>query len=109
MSSALQDMLCNVTVALIGAREDMVSANVTYESGGICWQFDDWVLEDIYVPTPAVFGLFAIYGLWCIWKGGAVDNSFSSFLVATRGESIDQAVTAAGNRDAIKQLSVMYT
>jgi hypothetical protein len=109
MSSALQDMLCNVTVALIGARNDVANVTVTYEAGGIAWAFDEWLIYAIYGPTLAVFGMFSIYGLWCVWNDGAVDNSFSNFLVATRGESIDRAVLAAqtSGRD-VKDISVRY-
>jgi len=51
MVSALQDMLCNVTTALIGARNVISNAKVTYEAGGIIREFDDWVLCAIYGPT----------------------------------------------------------
>ena len=78
MVSALQDMLCNVTIALIGARNGISNAKVTYEAGGIIREFDGWVLWAIYGPhTLAVFGLFSIYGIWCVWRDGVSNTSFS--------------------------------
>jgi len=108
IAGAFQDMICNVTIALIGARNDMTNANVTYVAAGLVWEFDDWVLWAIYGPTLAVFGLFAIYGIWCVWRDGVADTSFSGLLVATRGESIDRAVLAAKDPEDIMNLRVKY-
>jgi hypothetical protein len=91
LSSALEGMFGNVTLALIAARTDTANVDVKFFGNNV-WQHDAWLLWAIYAPTLIIFGVFAAHGLWCIKQEGAVDSTFSNFLVSTRGEDIDRAV-----------------
>jgi hypothetical protein len=53
------------------------------------------LMTGYYGRLTGVSRLFSIYGIWCVWRDGVADTSFSSFLAATRGESIDCAVSTA--------------
>lgn len=109
ISATLVDMFCNVTLGLIAARQDPATVDVTYSPVGNVWEFDGWMLWSLYGPTLLIFALFAIYGLRCISQDGPAYNTFSNYLVATRGESIDNALSKAGNRDAMMHVRLKYT
>jgi len=107
LSSALENMFGIVTLALISVQNQTTEAEVTFV-GDAVWEYDAWLLWAIYAPTLFVFGLFAAHGLWCIKQDGAVDNTFMSFLVSTRNEDFDRAVSNAGDLDTVKGIAVTY-
>jgi hypothetical protein len=107
VSAALEEMFGNVTLALISARNDMTDTQVTFFGDNV-WEYDAWLLWAIYAPTLFVFGLFAAHGLWCIKQDGAVDNTFLNFLVSTRSEDFDRAISNAADLDTVKGIAVTY-
>lgn len=108
LSSALETMFGNATLALIATQTDTTEVDVTF-FGSPLWEYDAWLLWAIYAPTLFIFGLFAAHGLWCIRRDGTADSTFSSFLVSTRSKDFDRVVSNAGDLDAVKDVAVTYT
>jgi hypothetical protein len=107
LSTTLEGMFANVIASIMFTRMDTDTVQVLF-FGSTVWEYDIDLLWQIYGPTLFVFGLFAAHGLWCIIQGGTVESTFMNFLVSTRGEDFDRAVTNAGDIDKMKGIVVTY-
>ncbi len=109
VSSALEQMLVNVTVALITywGQTTVVDASVAQDQ--LVWVYHVQRLWIIYATALAVTAACGAVGLACILKNGEDrDLTFWDIVRATRNSELDAAVEGDKHGDAGKDMMLQY-
>lgn len=132
LKEVLASTMANVTLGLIAQRSDVTQTSVEVWDGESVWRFTAKTLWMVYAPALIVSSWLAAYGLWCIyahgpcispksvandggvdgqgeWSGVALDASFSTILLATRGRGIDRLCSRAQTLEDVLEAQLCYS
>jgi hypothetical protein len=111
LSEALVDLFSNLTLGLLSTRggQDLVVANATVWDGSSIWIYTTWILLAAYLPAVMLAIAVAIYGLYTIHAGGiAMDDKFSSFLLATQNAKLYEMCGEAADFEELQRLQLVH-
>jgi hypothetical protein len=111
LSQTLVDLFSNLTLSLLTTRggQDPVIANATIWDGSSVWIYTTWILWAVYLPAVILAIAVAFYGLYTIHASGiAMDDKFSSFLLATQNAELSEMCRKAAAFDELQRLQLIY-
>jgi hypothetical protein len=111
LSQTLVNLFSNLTLGLISTRggQDPVIANATIWDGSSVWNYTPGILLIAYLPTVILANAVALYGLCTIHSSGiAMDDKFSSFLLATQNEKLYEMCGEAADFEELQRLTLIH-
>ncbi|KAK0431390.1 hypothetical protein EV421DRAFT_2024551 [Armillaria borealis] len=109
MSSALEQILVNVTVALITSMGHTTMANASVVQDQLVWVYHGQRLWIIYATALAVTATCGAIGVACMLKDGeGNDLAFWDIVRATRNSELDAVVEGDKRGDAGKDTMLQY-
>jgi hypothetical protein len=111
LSQTLVELFSNLTLGLISTRggKDPVIANATIWGGSNIWIYTSWVLWAVYLPALILAIAVALYGLYTIHVSGiAMDDKFSSFLLATQNVKLYEMCGDAADFEELQNLQLIH-
>jgi hypothetical protein len=111
LSQHLVDLFSNLTLGLLSTRggKDSVIANATIWDGSSVWVYTPWILWAAYLPAVILAIAVALYGLYTIHTSGiAMDDKFSSFLLATQNVELSEMCRKAAAFDELQRLQLIH-
>jgi hypothetical protein len=111
LSQTLMDLFSNLTLGLISTRggKDMIIANGTTWDGSTVWIYTTWILWAAYLPALILAVAVALCGLYTIHESGiAMDDKFSSFLLATQNVKVHELCGKAANFEELERIQLIH-
>jgi hypothetical protein len=97
--------------ALISTRggRDPVIVNATIWDGSSVWIYTAWILWGAYLPILILAITVALYGLYTIHLSGiAMDDKFSTFMLATRNAGLDKMCEEATDFEELERIQLIH-
>jgi hypothetical protein len=111
LSETLVDMFSNLTLRLISTRggQDMITANARMWDGSNVWIYTPRRLWATYLPAVTLAITVALYGIYTIHASGiAMDDKFSSFLLATQNAKLYEMCGEAADFEELQRLQLIH-
>jgi hypothetical protein len=111
LSQGLVDLFSNLTLGLILTRggPNTIIANGTIWDGSSIWIYTTWVLWVAYIPALMLAIIVARYGLYAIHVNEiAMDDKFSTFLLATRNADLDKMCREAADFEELERIQLIH-
>ncbi|PVF92983.1 hypothetical protein CPB86DRAFT_877485 [Serendipita vermifera] len=109
LSTTLTELFSNITTSLLLQSGDTVALNIHVSDGALVWKYNPTLLWAIYGTSFLVSSLIAIYGLFCIHSNGmALEKKFSTFLMSTRTQELDDLYESIQSHDAFLGIKLRY-
>lgn len=112
LSQTLVDLSSNLTLSLIASRysqNNTMIVSATVWDGTNVWVYSTWILWAAYLPTLLLAMSVGLYGLYTIHTSGiAMDDKFSSLLLATRNTDLDDICKEASDFDELQRYRVIH-
>jgi hypothetical protein len=104
-------MFSNLTLRLISTRggQDMITANARMWDGSNVWIYTPRRLWATYLPAVTLAITVALYGIYTIHASGiAMDDKFSSFLLATQNAKLYEMCGEAADFEELQRLQLIH-
>ncbi|KIM25961.1 hypothetical protein M408DRAFT_330941 [Serendipita vermifera MAFF 305830] len=109
LGKALVDTFSNLTLGLMPHRTEKTTVTALVWDGEQVWGYTVWLLWAVYAPALLLALPVMIAGLFSIRSNGvAMEDSFSTFLLATRNPELDHVCAKVAEPKRLQHVRLLY-